>query len=219
MNDVRKHERIIDVCALGLVAVLPFRAPVHGEHGLRNVLVEQHPEKGVILAATNGHLMGLYYDPNGKTSERWTVNISNEFRRDIKRGTVERVKFDDVHGWSVERRVEMNSMEKDPLPNILFRVEKEHSFPGWKRVVTFGATPCDDGIGILHPKYLGMALESFKGSSNVRMFMSDRYSAPSIFRATGFRDDEFDYSRLCVVVMGMKDDATWKDRIPDWIPK
>ena len=217
--DPLKIERTIDVCALGLSAILPFRAKDASDSRLEKVCIEKHSSGGVVISASNGHLLGIYYDESGSTSSRWTVKIPIEFQRDMKKHGVRRVKFDEVYGWSVSEKVKMNSLDEDEPPSVLFRTEKDYVFPKWNSVIPHEAQPCHDGIGIIDPKYFGMAMEAFKGAGAVRMYLSSRHSVPSIFRASGFRVDGLDYSNLVVVVMGIKDDTTWKDRIPEWLER
>ena len=40
---------------------------------LNGVCIEPHPEKGVVIVATNGHTLGLIHDPDGFVTERMIV--------------------------------------------------------------------------------------------------------------------------------------------------
>lgn len=60
-----------------LVHMLP--SPPNAERDYLNALhIESHPQGGVLVVATDGHILGAVHDPTGRTNGKWCCPIPEE---------------------------------------------------------------------------------------------------------------------------------------------
>lgn len=69
-------KRKIWVNAKLVAALWPFAAKEDYRYFLNGVLIEPHPKEGVVIVATNGHMMMVAHDENGYSNGRHIVTVS-----------------------------------------------------------------------------------------------------------------------------------------------
>lgn len=117
-----------------VAAVLPFIGKEETRYYLTGFYVEPHKNKGVILVGTDGHTMGVAYDPDGKADKpviwkpsRCLIAAAKSYK------PVTEVQFEDED--SIEKITTPTDGEMVELTAPSMGSEVDGKFPDWRKVV------------------------------------------------------------------------------------
>lgn len=181
---------------------------------LSGVFFEKHKKKGIIMTATNGHILGTIYDENGifesPKNEGVIIPISQALNK-----CVNATKFDKLFSYVDGLASVVNAnMQKsflcdkpgDKHLHIEYTKPIDGTFPDWRRVLPKGEFKPVDRFSF-NPKYLGMF--KLKGHPGTSIFCMDERS-PALVKIPSFPE-------FIGVVMPMHVGADSK--YPEWIEK
>lgn len=183
---------------------------------LSGVFFEKHKKKGIIMTATNGHILGTIYDENGilegvpAKDDGVIIPISKGLNKCINATKFEKL-FSYVDGLASVVNADMKraSLCDKPSENHLhteYTKPIDGTFPDWRRVLPKGEFKPVDRFSF-NPKYLGMF--KFKDHTGTSIFCMDERS-PALVKIPSFPE-------FIGVVMPMHVGADSK--YPEWIER
>lgn len=185
-------------------------------HYLSGVYFEKHPKKGVIMTATNGHILASIYDENGvivlpPKQDGILLVISPGVKRIIKA-----TKFKKL--FSYNKRIasvvncDMSNFKTCAKPNkdhlyLEWLDPIEATYPDWRRVLPKGEFKPVTAFNF-NPEYLSM-FKDINGHNGVGIFCIDELS-PSLVKIPPMPE-------FLGVLMPMR--VGGDSKYPDWIQK
>lgn len=143
-------------------AVAQFASTEEVRYYLNGVAVQAHPEKGVLLIATDGHRMVTAHDPEGYTPQDIIVSVHTGYNTAMqaKNGLVKAAKLKPPVGDSARAimtvDIEADSVSITVAGETVFaacKVLVDGTFPDWQRIRPRG--PFDGACTGFSAKYLG----------------------------------------------------------------
>lgn len=194
---------------------------------LEGIFIEPHPEKGVILVATDGHTLGVIHDPDGWVAAPIIVGditkqlISACSAKGIEhRMTVPKLLYIGQKGAVVTGDSEVSS-EIDPFAMLTLHMSKiaiiDGKFPDWRKVVVKnpeggGAFPCTNAVYLARLEAVAkLLIPNHKYGQGVELFSSGR-NTPMFARFTSYDLTQ----RFLALLMPMQNEAP-KNPLPDWL--
>lgn len=175
---------------------MAFVPTSQSRYALNCIHIEPHPEKGVLIVATDGHRLGIFRDINGECAEAVTVNAYRPALDFIdQQSAVVRI-TEDLEIVPAQR---VNGVVECGPAIVVFPgvALSKQSFPNWRATV-----PQEAPVGRLacSGNYLSScALDALNG--NVRIWHKPEGKHQMIVRAAG-RDD------FVAIVMPLTNDST-----------
>jgi DNA polymerase-3 subunit beta len=204
-----------------------FRAERDVRYYLEGIFIEPHPEKGVILVATDGHTLGVIHDPDGWVAAPVIVGgiskklISACASKGIEhRMTVPKLLYISQHGAVVTGDKQVFD-EVNPFGPLALHMSKidiiDGKFPDYRKVIGLNrevsATfPCINSLYLARLHAVAKILvPSYKYGWGVEMISSGR-DTTTLVRITSCELEQ----RFLAVLMPMRTDAP-KNPLPDWL--
>jgi hypothetical protein len=147
---------------------------------LHGFLIEPHPIKGVILAATDGHVMAVIHDENGKTDGTGIVKLKPYMVKACKSNYGSTIMAISGETASLIENGKVMESQSD--------IFIAGDFPDWRRVVPKNSIEMSSGRLCLSPKLLAKfsGLAGAKGDNGVDIFQCDETpGSPMIIRPCG----------------------------------
>lgn len=207
-------------------AINLFAADKDVRYYLCGVRIEPHPEKGVVLIATNGHVMGVAHDPDGFCSEPIIVgDISKQLitaccaRNGIVKGVPPKSLYI-TDGGAIVDFGDIAEHEIDPFGKTAMHSSRialvDGQFPNWRRVLPVQAdSPEKPATVAAH--YLSL-LEKV-----VKAFGVQRYCPGVMLRYADGKAivvrigaPELD-ERFAAVIMQLRNDNPPDSHLPEWL--
>lgn len=140
-----------EISAELFLAVATFQSTEEVRYYLNGVCVQNHPESGVILVATDGHVLGTYHDESAEYSgdDRGHIIGLDKAQRQLVKQAIRRAEKLPGDGYSVRLALLDNGNVHPVDENIFAECEVDATFPDWRRVL-----PCD-GTDTRAEKYQG----------------------------------------------------------------
>lgn len=188
----REFTRQVRLSARYLPAIAPFMAVGDIRYYLNGIHVEPHPEgKGVLIVATNGHVIGVIHDADGETNDCWPCPIPKRVIAACKQprraglDAAESVWFlgDTVHVThpgidSAEDAGKIGALHVDSV----HAPAHDGKFPDWRRCVPRETT---------HADYLCAQIEYLTLFRSVADLAPGRYSGVVRIHKTGTEHDSY----------------------------
>jgi DNA polymerase III sliding clamp (beta) subunit (PCNA family) len=213
----RGKEKMKIICRADYVEIVSrFVGDEETRHYLSGVYFEKHPKKGVVITATNGHILASIYDENGTIvlppkQDGILLPISKGIKKAIKE-----TKFKKL--FSYNKRIasvvncDLSNFKACAKPN------KDHlylewldpidgNFPDWRRVLPKGEFKPVNAFNF-NPEYLSM-FSNINGNNRVAIFCMDEVS-PSLVKIPPMPE-------FLGVLMPMR--VGGDSKYPDWIQK
>lgn len=209
----------------------PFVSEDETRYYLHGIGVFPHHDKGVLLVATNGHIMGVVHDENGETNGDWICPLTEAMRRAIQPDM--RTTFDEDEGEYQYDARDIVPHWCDFIGDVGYLTDakcddvedigKHHAcvdyapaidgtFPTWRQVVPYKPA------GTRPIPFNGHYLSEFAKAASVRnpswkdgylTLFTGEANGPAIVRLHNIPE-------FLGVIMPVKEDAP--SEIPDWLP-
>lgn len=202
-------------------AINLFSAVKDIRYYLNSVYIEPHPEKGVILVATDGHRLGVIHDPDGYTEKPIIVGeISKQLISACKKKSLIPMDLfigerDCVVGPSLEKGEAL-----DPFGQMVSHMSRiqliEAKYPDWRKVLP-KKEDREQRFPALNPKYLAALNEAAeilapgKWGAALELFSSGRDTSV-VARINSADIDQ----RFVGVIMPLRTDSP-KTILPEWL--
>jgi DNA polymerase-3 subunit beta len=204
-----------------------FRAERDSRYYLEGIFIEPHPEKGVILVATDGSTLGVIHDPDGWTAAPVIVGgiskklISACSSKGIEhRMTVPKLLYISQHGAVVTGDSQVFD-EVNPFGSLALHMSKidivDGKFPDWRKVVALKRTQSSE-YPCVNSAYLArlytaakILVPNSKYGWGIDLIPSGR-DTQVIARISNTELE----NRFMALLMPMRNDAP-KTHLPDWL--
>ena len=212
-----KKQRIIAVSAFAVRKVLPFRAKGDADRpALNHIVIEPlNNEEGVIIAATDGHVIGCYRDQHGSSNDRWVVDISEEFERAIHCRDAIEIVVNNEEGFTRSASIATRP------PNARYLTEYSRGeFPRWQNAIPFDAKPTKDATLRCNPKLIRRIASAFPDKSIVSLHpctQVSRYGVESSDGAGAIIAQGADKDFFVAFAPMKEPSSTWETRFPEWL--
>jgi hypothetical protein len=176
---------------------------------LCGVHIEPHPDGGVFLVATDGHLMAVFHDPDGyaEKSGILTCDYKAKALKTTKADYAPRV----VNVMKDTLAGEITAGNSDQTVDRLQFQLVDGSFPDWRRIVPTGDLKPKEGPRCFDLKLLKIIADSAKlaGATSLAVtFHQKDVTGPAILRFAGLENG----FHILMPVRAMEGDAR-----PDWL--
>lgn len=131
-------ERRISLSSKYIPAIAPFIAKQDVRYYLNGFRVEPHPEQGVLIIATNGHVLAVVHDTDGFTNGSYVCTLPANIVSACRKKNATRLYFVGDVGYVTSADV--------PLDDVAiigpFHIEVAHAraidgtYPDWRRVIS-----------------------------------------------------------------------------------
>jgi DNA polymerase-3 subunit beta len=208
-------------------AMSVFMAVRDVRYYLEGVFIEPHPEKGVIMVATDGHTLGLIHDPDGWVAAPIIVGgISKKLISACSTAGVE-------HRMTVPKLLYISQMgavvtgdanifaEVNPFAMLSLHMSKieiiDAKYPDWRKVVCLKreageSFPCVNAVYLARLASVAkLLIPNHKYGQGVEMFFGERNT--SVVARFTTHDLE---QRFVGLLMPMHNEAP-KKQLPDWL--
>lgn len=199
---------MISFHAPAYAALLHLASTQDSRYYLNGVYAEKHPKVGVLLTATNGHIMGSIYDPNGVWEDERSGVIIGTNATLAKFAAWPRSK---ATGPTMTVEEERATVSDEFGSVTVTRALIDGTFPNWRKVAK-GAISKKPGVEVITYDLNLMA----KIGKFATAYRADR--SPTIFydQPTGPATLRFDVPELFGVIMPMRSGAP-NERFPAWL--
>lgn len=207
-------------------AINLFAAVQDVRYYLCGVRIEPHPEKGAIIVATNGHVIGMIHDPDGFCAEPIIVgDISKQLisaccaKNGIIKGVPPKALYI-TDGGAIVDFGDVQEQEIEPFGKTVMHLSRitliDGQFPNWRRVIPSKTEPSGE-VMIAQAQYLSLfekvvkALGAQRTYSGVTMELVNGRSIIARLQGIDLTD------RFAAIIMQLRGDEKPKPYLPDWL--
>lgn len=210
-------------------AMTIFAAEKDVRYYLCGVHIERHPEKGVVMVATNGHILAVIHDPEGELIGRDSIIVGG-IPKSLITACTARTKKGDLPAdklWIAEHCAVLSFGDEAPEPfdsttNASVKIELiDGQFPDWKRVLPKTTTPVKR-FPLLNGSYVARFAQAAK------ILVPNKYGNALDIQPTGdacsvtvrIPEDEM-IERFFGMIMPLNTSQfdLGKSRLPAWLPQ
>lgn len=207
-------------------AINLFQANNDIRYYLNGVRIEPHPEKGAIIVATNGYMIGVVHDPDGFCKEPIIVgDISKQLISACQStGVVKGLPPTGLYissGGAVVDYGEIESGEIDPFGKCVMHASRisliDGQYPDWRRVIPTARKSAPAPM-IAQAQYLAVFEKVVKALGAQKTYSGVRIECAEGDTKIVFRLDGIDLAdRFVAIVMQMRDEKAPANIVPDWL--
>ena len=207
-------------------AINLFQANNDVRYYLNGVYIEPHPDKGAIIVATNGHVVGIMHDPDGFCAKPIIVGditkplISACRSKGMIRG-IPPTGLYITDGGAIVDCGDLHHGKIEPFSKCVMHLSRitliDAVFPKWRDVLPI-VRQTEMASTLVQAQYLTLfeavvkALAIQRTSDGIRMELPDD-SRKVVVRIGGIDMSE----RFVAVVMQLRDETRPKNILPDWL--
>jgi hypothetical protein len=214
-------ERDVTISSKYIPILAGFMAKMDIRYYLNGIYVEPHPEKGVILVATDGHAMVIIHDEQGKTNGSYICALPEKIVAACSPKKLKDIyKCPQVLQFVGNAGYVMSSREADPRDISRWHIHTSYceiidgKFPDWKKSIPRVLHPADRiEVNSVHLNKITSAAKVSSGFSPVTVFTNGNIDSGAFV----LRIDSM--PELCAIVMPMRiDDRTAiQSPVPEWL--
>lgn len=206
-------------------AINLFAADQDVRYYLCGVYIEPHPEKGAIIVATNGHVMGMIHDPDGFCAQPIIVgDISKQLiSACVSKGVIKGLPPTGLYitdGGAIVEYGDVQEKAIEPFGKTVMHLSRiqivDGKFPDWRRVIPKKTEPSGE-VMVAQAQYLSLfekvvkALGAQRTYSGVTMELVNGRSIIARLQGVDLAD------RFAAIVMQLHGGDKQKPYLPEWL--